>query len=205
MSAAAKIKQFISRTLGIESKWNLKEDGRLDIASEELSRIKDEYGEDFVVKFEKLLSEENENTNNQIQTEMPKILTLALLCAVLGVKELQAADDGSVSLNEEQLNSLEAELKKLQDEKTAAETKVADAVAAKETAENALSDAVTAMDDLDASVQKAEKPSEKVEAIRTLLAAKPAVDASQNLGKDGQSDLALQGKDEVNDYIRNNF
>ena len=136
---------------------------------------------------------------------MPKILTLALVCAVLGVKELQAADDGSVSLNEEQLNSLEAELKKLQEEKTAAETKVADAVTAKETAENALSDAVTAMDDLDASVKKAEKPAGKVEAIRTLLAAKPAVDASQNLGRDGQSDLALQGKDEVNDYIRKNF
>ena len=111
MSAAAKIKQFISRTLGIESRWNLTEEGRLDIASEELERIQQEYGEDFVGKFEKLLSEENENTTNQIQTEMPKILTLALVCAVLGVKELQAADDGSVSLNEEQLNSLEAELK----------------------------------------------------------------------------------------------
>jgi len=124
---------------------------------------------------------------------------------VLGVKELQAADNGSVTLNEEQLNALEAELKKLQDEKTAAESKVASAVTAKETAENALSDAVKAMDDLDASVTKAVKPAEKVEAIRTLLAAKPAVDASQNLGKDGQSDLALQGKDEVNNYIRDNF
>ncbi|HPS38829.1 MAG TPA: hypothetical protein PL124_05385, partial [Candidatus Cloacimonadota bacterium] len=117
-----KIRQLIARTLGIESKFTLAENGHLDIKEEELIRIREEYGEDFVGKFEKLLSEEKEDNhlnNNQIQSEMPKMLTLALICAALGVKELQSADDGSVSLNEEQLNKLEAELKKLQDEKAA--------------------------------------------------------------------------------------
>ncbi|HNX37486.1 MAG TPA: hypothetical protein PKI15_03930 [Candidatus Cloacimonadota bacterium] len=203
-----KIRQLIARTLGIESKFTLAENGHLDIKEEELIRIREEYGEDFVGKFEKLLSEEKEDNhlnNNQIQSEMPKMLTLALICAALGVKELQSADDGSVSLNEEQLNKLEAELKKLQDEKAAAESKEAAANTAKDTAEKALSDAVTAMDDLDATVKEAKTPAEKVEAIRTKLAAKPAVIPAQNLGEDGKSEQRIEGNDEVNNYIKSNF
>ncbi len=202
---AGKLKQIINKLLGTDKPWKLGSDGHLDVEAGELARIREEYGEDFISKFEKLLSEENENTNNQIQTEMPKILTLALLCAVLGVKELQAADDGSVTLNEEQLNTLEAELKKLQDEKTAAESGLAETTRLKEAADKALSDAVTAMDDLDATVKEAATPADKVEAIRVKLAAKPAVDPAQNLGEDGKTDSKIDGKDEVNEYIRHNF
>lgn len=202
MSAAAKIKQFISRTLGIESKWNLTEDGHLDIASEELERIQQEYGEDFVGKFEKLLSEENQNTNNQIQTEMPKILTLALVCAVLGVKELQAADDGSVTLNEEQLNALEAELKKLQAEKAAAETNLATANTERETAENALSGVTDALDELGETVKAAATPAAKVEAVRKKLAEKPGAAATQIQTQGDQSRKTIDGADPVTSYAR---
>lgn len=203
-----RIMQLINKFLGTEKAWKLGADGHLDVETEELARIREEYGEEFVSKFEKLLSEENQQdkTNiNQNQTKMPKMLTLALVCAILGVKELQAADDGSVSLNEEQLNKLEAELKKLQDEKAALESGLAETTRLKEGADKALSDAVTAMDDLDASVKEAKTPAEKVEAIRTKLAGKPAVDVTQNLAKDGNADHKIEGKDEVNDYIRHNF
>lgn len=204
-----RIMQLINKFLGTEKAWKLGADGHLDVETEELARIREEYGEEFVSKFEKLLSEENQqdkHTNiNQNQTKMPKMLTLALIGAILGVKELQAADDGTVSLNEEQLNKLEAELKRLQDEKAALDSGLAETTRLKEGADKALSDAVTAMDDLDASVKEAKTPAEKVEAIRTKLAAKPAVDPAQNLGEDGKADLKIQGKDEVNDYISNNF
>lgn len=202
---AGKLKQIINKLLGTDKAWKLGSDGHLDVEAGELARIREEYGDDFISKFEKLLSEENENTNNQIQTEMPKILTLALVCAVLGVKELQAAEDGSVTLNQDQLDTLEAELKRLQDEKTAAESGLAETTRLKEAADKALSDAVTAMDDLDATVKEAATPADKVEAIRVKLAAKPAVDPAQNLGEDGKTDSKIDGKDEVNEYIRHNF
>lgn len=202
-----KIKQLINKLLGTDKAWKLGADGHLDVEAEELARIREEYGEDFVSKFEKLLSEEKQEDNitNQNQTKMPKMLTLALVCAVLGVKELQAADDGSVSLNEEQLDKLEAELKRLQDEKAAVESGLAETTFLKEKADEALSSVVRAMDDLDATVKEAETPAKKVEAIRTKLAAKPAVDAAQNLGEDGKSERKIEGKDEVNSYITQNF
>lgn len=204
-----KIMQLINKLLGTErAEWTLGADGHLDVDAEELARIREEYGEDFVSKFEKLLSEENkqDKTNtNQNQTKMPKMLTLALVCAILGVKELQAADDGSVNLNEEQLNKLEAELKRLQDETAALNSSLAETTRLKEGADKALSDATKSMDDLDASVKDAKTPAEKVEAIRAKLASKPAVDAAQNLARDGKTDPKIEGKDEVNDYIRHNF
>jgi hypothetical protein len=197
------IKAFLSKLIGVTD-WKLKTDGHLDVSPEELTRLTTEYGPDFVSKFEKLLSEENDDkSNNQIISNMPKELKLAILCAILSVESLQAADDGSVMLNKEQLDKIEAGLKKLQDEKTAAESTLATAKSDKETAESALSAAIKAMDELDATVAAAKTTAEKVEAIRTKLAAKPAVIPAGNaLGADGKMENVIEGKDEINAFAQ---
>jgi hypothetical protein len=193
---------LIGNLLGIND-WKLKTDGHLDVSPEELTRITEEYGSDFVAKFEKLLSEEIEdNSNNQTNSNMPKELKLALLCAILSVESLTAADDGSVTLNKEQLDKIEAGLKKLQDDKTAAESNLTTANAAKDGAVNSLSAATKALDELDATVKAAADPAAKVEAIRKKLAEKPgaAVTGAQNLSD--QTKKKIEGADEVSEYVK---
>jgi membrane protease subunit (stomatin/prohibitin family) len=201
---SGKFTQLINKVLGRSPEWNLKADGHLDVSAEELERITEEYGAEFVAKFEKLLNEEKSDISNinQKQTEMPKETKLALLCALLGMSVITLSEDGKATFDEEQLVKIEAELKKLQDEKTAAETAVSTANSVKDAAEKDLSDAVKAMDDLDTSVKDAKTPAKKVEAIRARLAEKPAIGATGALDKDAKEEKEIAGKDEVNAFVK---
>jgi hypothetical protein len=185
-----KIKTFLSNLIGVND-WKLNGEGHLNISADELNRLTTEYGADFVGKFEKLLSEENEHIDlniNQNHLNMPKELKLALLCALLSVDAFSMSNDGTVTLKQDQLEKIEAGLKKLQEEKN--------------TAVNALNDASKAMDDLDVTVKAAETPSAKVEAIRAKLALKPGVGASGILSQDEHGKKKIEGADEVSEYVK---
>lgn len=69
---------------------------------------------------------DTENTTNN-KNEMNKKTTtvaLTLVCAALGLENLTAAEDGSVTLSKEQLNAVEGALAAFKSEKEAAESKV---------------------------------------------------------------------------------
>ena len=153
-------------------------------------------GESFLDKMKNMFS--NHKNRN---TEMSKSKVLALLCAALAVQAIEVTDDG-VFLNQEQLDKLEAELKKLSDEKSKAVNDLATAATAREAAENSLSAAVTAMDELDTTVKAAADPKAKVEAIRAKLAAKPGAAATGFQGKGDDGHKAIEGADEVTSYAK---
>lgn len=152
--------------------------------------------EDIAVKIEKanntLLQKITNLFSNHTKTknEMSKPNLLALLCAVMAVDAIEMTDDGAF-LNKEQLDKIEAELKKTQDANTA-----------KSAAVNALSTAITAMDELDATVKAAVTPAEKVEAIRKKLAEKPGAAASLAQRHNDQTKRKIEGADEVTDYVK---
>lgn len=149
------------------------------------------------------------------ESEMSKPNVLALLCAIMAVDAIEMTDDG-VFLNKEQLDKIEAELKKLQGEKTTAETNLAtvkterdNAVNAlatakteKDTAVTSLTNATKAMDELDATVKVAADPAAKVEAIRKKLAEKPGANATMNQGKGDNGRKKIEGADPVTDYAQ---
>jgi hypothetical protein len=196
----SRLKSLIGSLFGIQE-WKLDANGHLDVAPDTLSGITEKYGADFVAKFEMLLNEESNilTNNNQNQTEM-KELKLALICALLSVDALSVGEDGNVSMTEEQLGKIEAGLKDLQDAKSAADSNLTTANTEKDSAVNSLSTATSAMDDLDASVKEAKDPAAKVEAIRTLLAKKPAAAVTGALGSTDQR-KKIEGADEVNEYV----
>jgi ATP-dependent protease ClpP protease subunit len=178
-------------------------------------------GEDVATKIEKagntlLQKFTNLFSNHKINTDMPNLNAYALLCVVLALAELKPDDKGSIVLNKEQLDKIEAEIKKLQGERTAAESNLAtakterdNAVNAlttakteKDTAVNALSAATKAMDELDATVKAAADPAAKVEAIRKKLAEKPGAAATGAQNNNDQSKKKIEGADEVSDYVK---
>lgn len=166
-------------------------------------------GDDVAIKIEKagdtLLNKFiNLFSNHKINTDMPNSNVYALLCVVLALQELKPDDKGSIVLNKEQLDKIEAEIKKLQDAKALAETNLTTANTAKDAAVNALSTATTAMDALDATVKVAADPAAKVEAIRAKLAEKPGVAATgaQNQGDQTTGRKKIEGADEVSDYAK---
>lgn len=146
--------------------------------------------------------------------EMNKPNVLALLCAVMAVDAIEMTDDG-VFLNKEQLDKIEAELKKLSAEKTTAENDLATANAAKDkaiadlttantekdSAVNALTAANTALDELHPTVKEAKTVAEKVEAVRKELAKKPGAAATGAQGNDDQK-KKIEGADPVTDYVK---
>lgn len=105
-----------------------------------------------------------------------KMEKLTALLAVLGLTNLESDDDKGVYLNQEQLELLETALQNQEQN-----------LSAKTTAEASLATAVTAFDGIDTTVAEAEGVENKVEAIRTIIAAKPAVAASGIESKDDKS------------------
>jgi hypothetical protein len=201
----SKLKDAISRVLGIKE-WKLNAEGKLDVTAEELGRMTAQYGGDFITKFEKFLAgeargqdagnnetaaDENENTNKP-ESDM---LKLEILCALLAVESIALSEDGNATLSKEQLEAIEAGLKKLQDEKTSSESTLAETIRLKDGADKALSEAVTAMDDLDASVKEAASPAAKVEAIRKKLAEKPGAAATGAQTEGDRSPKKIEGAD----------
>ena len=97
---------------------------------------------------------------------------------------------------------MEAQMKKLQDEKILAESTLATAKTEKESAVTALSNALVAMDDLDSTVKAAAEPTAKVEAIRKKLAEKPGAAATASTTRSDQNRKKIEGADEVTDYVK---
>jgi ATP-dependent Clp protease protease subunit len=140
---------------------------------------------------------------NQIKnkSEMSKPNVLALLCAVMAVQAIEITDEGAF-LNKEQLDKIEAELKKLSAENDSAVNDLATANTARETAVNALAAANTALDELHPSVKEAKTVAEKVEAVRKELAKKPGAAATGAQDKVDEPKKKIAGADEVTDYVK---
>ena len=102
---------------------------------------------------------------------------------VLAVVALEATEEG-VFLNEEQLQSVEDRLElnqQLSVERDQAVQQSADATATLGTSQALLASAMDPFNAIDPTILAAVTPAAKVEAIRVLLASKPAVAAIQNL------------------------
>lgn len=191
---SSKFKSLIGNLLGIKE-WKLKDDGHLDIKEGNLTRMKETYGEEFVKKFEQLLADEKESTK-QIKSDM---LKLELVCALLGVEAITMSEDGkNATLSEEQLGKIESGLKKLSDEKTAAEFNLATANTEKDVATAALATADKALDELNPKVKEANTTKEKVEAVRVLLAAKPGVAVTGVQRSTDPHKQDIEGADPIN-------
>lgn len=198
--------------LGI-SEWKLTQDGKLDINDSQRTKMEDLYGHDLITHIEKKLqdekSENKHNTNKLTKRSMGK---LPLLCALLAVGALEMSDDG-VFLNQEQLDAIEAELNKHKNQMTEAATKTGDAekaqkdaVTAQKAAEESLAGVVKALDDIDTSVKDAKNETEKVEAVRQLIAKKSAAGATGTQKKgDADAEMTFAGNDPVNAYVKENF
>ena len=201
----AKMKSLIAKALGINQDWKLNADGQLDVSAEERERIVAEYGADFLSKFEKLLSgdsAETENSKHQSKIDMSKQVKLALVCAMLSTESLEASEDGSVTLNQDQLNAIEAGLKKLEDENRTAVSDLASANTAKAAADKSLADAITALDQLDDTVKGATDITGKIEAVRAVLAKKPGAPASGVQSESDTQKIVIEGADEITEYAK---
>ena len=102
---------------------------------------------------------------------------------VLAVEALDATDEG-VFLNQEQLQSVEHRLElnqQLSVERDQAVQQCADATATLGTSQAQLASVYDPFNAIDSTVLAAATPAGKVEAIRILLASRPAVAAIQNL------------------------
>lgn len=170
--------------------------GSASAQGEDIAQKIEKAGDSFLKKLGNFFS--NHTKNN---TEMSKPNVYALLCVALAVQALEVQDDG-VFLNKEQLDKIEAELKKLQDAKAAAESNLTTANTAKDNAVTALSSVTTAMDELDATVKAAADPAAKVEAIRKKLAEKPGAAATGAQTRSDNGRKKIEGADEVTDYAR---
>jgi hypothetical protein len=205
MSILTKMKGFMTELFGIKE-YKLNGEGRLDVSADDYARITENYGADFVAKFEKMLGDESNaspadtGSGAPVETQTKTDMNLTLLCALLAVNAISLVD-GKATLSEEQLNTIEAGLKKLQDEKTAAETALTAAQTEKVNAVNELTEASADLNDLDDSVAEAGTIKEKVEAVRKKLASKPGAAATQAQTSGDKTRKAIEGADEVNQYV----
>jgi ATP-dependent protease ClpP protease subunit len=188
-----------------------KENKPATAVQEDMAARIEKTGENLLKKFTNLFS-----NHTKINTEMSKPNIYALICLALVLDELKVDDKGGIFLNKEQLDKIEAEFKKLQDAKALAETNLATANTDRDTAVNALAaantakdnavsalaTATTAMDELGATVKAAAEPVKKVEAIRTLLAAKPgAAPTLTKSEKDNHGDIEMKA-DAADDFVK---
>ena len=165
-------------------------------AVDDLAKRINDAGESWLAKLKDFF---NSNTKPP-EKKMSKSLVLASLCAALAIEAIETTDEGAF-LNQEQLNSIEAKLKTLQDEKTANDAALAAVNAQRADLEAALASANTALDELGTEVKEATTVNAKVEAVRTLLAKKPAVGATGAQGSADPSRKTIEGADEVSSYV----
>lgn len=119
------------------------------------------------------------NSNIKVKRSMKQFVKLN---AVLGLESLESVDE-SVSLNEEQLdlvetalsepNTISAERDQANTERDAAILERDQANTERDAARTELTNALDPFNAIDPSIASAETPEAKVQAIRTLLAAKP--------------------------------
>lgn len=129
---------------------------------------------------------EDDSGNNELQINMKKMKQFAFINKVLKVEQMES-HEGSVSLNEEQLNAIEAALsaaENLQQTADETENKLSDTQAKQKKAQNDLAAALTALDDIDDKVKSAEGLDGKLSAVKEILAARPAVSPTGAAGSD---------------------
>jgi len=119
---------------------------------------------------------------------------------VLNVETLESQEEG-IYLVEGQLESIDTRLATADTGLKAANSERDTANQERDVARTELSNTIIAFETLDASVKEAKTPEEKVNAIRTLLAAKPGV---QGQGILDEKDKDLDTKDEVDWEAINN-
>ena len=164
--------------------------GKTFMAGEVIGSLVDSIGEfstavDQVLLLANFNSGNSKNTgsNQQIINPKKQMKQFSHLNNVLALEVLEATDEG-VFLNEEQLQSVEDRLElnqQLSVERDQAIQLSTDAIAADETSRALLASAYEPFNAIDPTVLAAATPEAKVEAIRVLLASRPAVAAIQNL------------------------
>jgi len=164
--------------------------GKTFLAGEVIGSLVDSIGE-FSTAVDQVLLLANFNTgttnttgnNQQIINPKKQMKQFSHLNSVLALEVLEATDEG-VFLNEEQLQSVEDQLElnqQLSVERDESIQLSADAIAADETSRALLASVYDPFNAIDPTVLSAITPAAKVEAIRILLASRPAVAAIQNL------------------------
>jgi len=164
--------------------------GKTYLAGEVIGSLVDSIGE-FSTAVDQVLQLANFNSgtskttgsNQQIINPKKQMKQFSHLNSVLALEVLEATDEG-VFLNEEQLQSVEERLElnqQLSMERDQALQLSADAIAADETSRALLASVYDPFNAIDPTVLAAVTPDAKVEAIRILLASRPAVAAIQNL------------------------
>jgi len=164
--------------------------GKTYLAGEVIGSLVDSIGE-FSTAVDQVLQLANFNSgtskttgsNQQIINPKKQMKQFSHLNSVLALEVLEATDEG-VFLNEEQLQSVEDQLElnqQLSVERDEAIQLSADAIAADETSRALLASVYDPFNAIDPTVLSAVTPAAKVEAIRILLASRPAVAAIQNL------------------------
>ena len=164
--------------------------GKTFMAGEVIGSLVDSIGEFSTAVDQVLLlanfspdSSKTNGSNQQIINPKKQMKQFSHLNSVLAVQVLEAADEG-VFLNEEQLQSVEDRLElnqQLSVERDQAIQQSADAIATDETSRALLATVYDPFNAIDPTVLAAATPEAKVEAIRVLLASRPAVAAIQNL------------------------
>jgi len=164
--------------------------GKTFLAGEVIGSLVDSIGE-FSTAVDQVLLLANFNnkasntpgSNQQIINPKKQMNQFSHLNSVLALEVLEATDEG-VFLNQEQLQSVEDRLElnhQLSVERDQALQLSSDARATVETTQALLAGVYDPFNAIDPTVLAAETPVAKVEAIRLLLASKPAVAAIQNL------------------------
>jgi len=132
----------------------------------------------------KLKNTFNQSTNSQIKnTDKMNKEQLQKVANSIGLPDDATFDEVLAKINEINIAKTKAE-SDLTVEKTA-----------KETSENTVTEITNALNELGEIVKNAEKPAEKIEAVRTLLAEKPGTDTSKAQVKEDKIDDDKSGAD----------
>ena len=132
-----------------------------------------------------------EDNNNQTKTQTMKKIVMNCMCAILGVTDLEAADDGKVTLTDAQLQKVEDGLK-------AKDTSIASLTKERDEAKNAL----TAANDSKAQAEKDKKAAEdKLAALQTEFDAykNEQGDTSKSHAKVEEGDTPKNAKELLDD------
>lgn len=104
--------------------------------------------------------------------------------------------DGKISMTVEQLTAIHTAMNSQQTDATA----LKNAKNAETTAKNELGSVITGLDELDDAVKNAKNTTDKITAVKNLLASRPSTIPSNGVGDDNHDEKPLQ-LDDVNNYF----
>jgi len=177
--------------------------GRSYFASDCVGTLVDSIGE-FSVAMDRIIAladfkptKKTSNQNNKVTLNsfIPMKKQFVNVNKVLNVETLEATEEG-VFLNEDQLELVDSQIAQIDTltsehatainavtaELATATESITAVTAERDTARNELTNALNPFNAIDPTIASAETPEAKVQAIRTLLAAKPGAAPAQNLG-----------------------